>query len=154
MKTNSGIVALFLGIFILTACKTKKPVVETPTENVSTETIQSNCPALSRGTAIQKDPIAEMDAHLKENCLQLKLRYSGGCKEHYFDLYWDGTWMKSKPAVAKLQLSHNSNEDMCEAIESEIHEFDISPLKVGESGQVIVEIFAEGTTMIRLSYTY
>jgi hypothetical protein len=109
---------------------------------------------ISRGTAPMQDAVASMEGTLEGDCLWLKLAYSGGCKEHFFDLYWSGDWDKTKPPVAHLYLAHNSNGDACEAIKSEKLGFALNRLRFPGNGQVIVEVHAEGVGMVRVNYVY
>ncbi len=59
--------------------------------------------------------------------LVIDFSYSGGCEEHEFDLYWDGSYLKSNPVQAQFVLSHNANGDSCKAIKYETLRFDIYP---------------------------
>ena len=45
--------------------------------------------------------------------LAIDVQYSGGCKDHEFDLYFTGNYMKSFPPQAELFLIHENNGDMC-----------------------------------------
>lgn len=53
------------------------------------------------------------NASVKENVLMLSIQYSGGCKDHDFDLMFTGNYMKSLPPKAELTLVHDGNDDMC-----------------------------------------
>ena len=156
MNARFFILMLVLLAVGFSACKTKQAKKEAPTAVApSVPSIGlRKCPLISRGTAAHKDPLASLDASIQGDCIALKMSYSGGCAEHHIDLYWSGDWMKTKPAVVKLYVSHNSNEDMCEAIKSEVKEFDLTELRSNLGGQVIVEVYGEGVPMKRVNYTY
>ncbi len=75
-----------------------------------------------------KDPFTINKATLKGDLLKIKVSYSGGCKEHDFVLISSG-FMESYPVQVNLILSHNANNDSCEAWLTEELSFDLSPLK-------------------------
>jgi hypothetical protein len=51
----------------------------------------------------------------------VKVAYSGGCNEHFFEASWDEMYMKSMPPQVNLRLSHVNNDDSCrERIEKEL----------------------------------
>lgn len=166
MKQHSFWLVALAFTLSISACKPKQEVTSPSTPDkpptaiptpapVDPQPTPSTCGAeLGSGEAPFKDPIARLDGGITGDCVELKVSYSGGCKEHDIDLYWAGGWDKSIPAVAHLYVSHQSNGDGCEAIKSEKLSFNIKPLQTPGSGQVIVEVHAEGVPMVRLNYTY
>lgn len=63
---------------------------------------------------------------LEGNILTLKVSYSGGCKDHEFQLVGNKMISKSLPPKRGIFLYHNGNEDSCrESITKELR-FDIS----------------------------
>jgi hypothetical protein len=65
----------------------------------------------------------------KDN-LFLTLTYSGGCKEHNFELVaWNYFVKKPNEVQANILLSHDSNSDFCKSIIKKELSFDLSPLK-------------------------
>ena len=48
--------------------------------------------------------------------LLLKVKYSGGYKEHEIKVYTTGAIIKTYPPQAELFISHNANNDSCEAL--------------------------------------
>jgi hypothetical protein len=51
----------------------------------------------------------------------VKVAYSGGCNEHFFEVSWDGNYMKSLPPQVNVTLTHVNNDDACrERIEKEV----------------------------------
>jgi hypothetical protein len=67
----------------------------------------------------------------EDDILTLSVSYSGGCEEHDFDLYWDGSFAETALPFANLLMFHENNNDMCEAYITEEIQFDISKLKEG-----------------------
>jgi hypothetical protein len=63
------------------------------------------------------------------NLLFLSVTYTGGCKEHNFELVaWNYFIMKPNEIQADILLSHDSNSDSCKAIINKELCFDLSPL--------------------------
>ncbi len=65
---------------------------------------------------------------LEGDVLLVDVTYGGGCEEHLFDLFWDGSFLESFPVQAQLQLTHGGAPDFCEALISERLRFDLTPL--------------------------
>jgi hypothetical protein len=61
--------------------------------------------------------------------LSIFVNYGGGCKEHIFELYSDGTYAKSLPPIATLYLKHINNNDGCRRLVIRELKFDISAIK-------------------------
>jgi hypothetical protein len=145
-------ILLLLTSFVFLGCKPKQ-VVENPDPPQPPSTVVCGS-ELSRGSAQYQDPLASFEGMVDGDCLQLKISYSGGCKEHEFDLYWSGDWDKTKPPVAHLYLSHNANGDNCEAIKTQKLGFSLQQIRFPGNGQVIVEVHAPGVPLVRASYSY
>ncbi len=64
------------------------------------------------------------------NILSIFVNYGGGCKEHIFELYFDGTYAKSIPSMAFLYLKHINNNDACRKLVMRELKFDISAIKL------------------------
>ncbi|WP_294825084.1 hypothetical protein [uncultured Flavobacterium sp.] len=56
------------------------------------------------------------NVYIWENVLHITVVYGGGCREHGFELVWDGTVMESMPSQVKFYIIHNANQDPCKAI--------------------------------------
>jgi len=101
-----------------------------------------------------RDPVNITDARIHGDRLELTVQFSGGCKEHRFFLYgWRG-FSKSKPVQADLFLSHNANDDSCEALLTGNVQFDLTPLKelywqtYSDNGPILLRIYAPGMDRI------
>ena len=84
---------------------------------------------------------------LIDNILNIKTSYSGGCENHEFELIGINIFMESDPVQTNIRLSHNANNDTCEAYVTEELSFDITPLKEAyqeayqqESGTIIINL--------------
>ena len=92
-----------------------------------------------------KDPFTINRVTLNGDLLKIKVSYSGGCKEHIFTLISSG-FMESNPVQVNLVLSHNANNDSCEAWLTEDLSFDLSPLK-----QAYQQAYSEDSATIILN---
>lgn len=79
--------------------------------------------------SLARDPIYLQEAFVDGDCLQIKLSYSGGCKEHTIDLARMHPWTASSSTVPTFEIRHNANGDMCEAFFTREIRYDLTPLK-------------------------
>jgi hypothetical protein len=80
--------------------------------------------------SLARDPIYLHEAFVDGDCLQIKISYSGGCKEHTIDLARMHPWTASSSTVPTFEIRHNANGDMCEAYFTQELRFDLTPLKM------------------------
>jgi len=75
------------------------------------------------------DPYNIKSIELNGDILNIETEYSGGCKEHSFCLIAWSYFLESYPVQANLLLSHNDNDDYCDAVLTSHLSIDLSPLK-------------------------
>jgi len=87
------------------------------------------------------------DAALDGELLSVTVSHSGGCAEHHYVLCLPaGGFSEGIPVGAHLEIWHDANDDMCEALETETLTFDIAPLVddyidgYGEEGTLRISI--------------
>jgi hypothetical protein len=78
---------------------------------------------------IKKDLLNINSAMIFNNDIIFDVSYSGGCKTHIIELFAFDYINKSNPPGVVLQLSHNAQNDMCEAYLSEKISFSLANLK-------------------------
>ncbi|MGZ5244456.1 MAG: hypothetical protein ACXWDO_11985 [Bacteroidia bacterium] len=78
-------------------------------------------------------------AWIEGDNLKIDVAYSG-CNKHDFDLNWNGSFMKSNPPQATVELTDNTGEQMCEAYFQHTLCFNISKLRDGGNGSVKVHL--------------
>lgn len=66
---------------------------------------------------------------IKGDSLELAVIFGGGCRDHAFVLLADAAWMESYPVQVAVRLSHDANDDACDALLSRVLRFDLTPLK-------------------------
>lgn len=85
---------------------------------------------LNNNDSLALDPIFLHEAFMDGDCLQVKLSYSGGCKEHTIDLVLIQPSGIDNSTIPTFEISHNANGDMCEAYFTKELRFDLTPLKL------------------------
>ncbi len=79
--------------------------------------------------SLARDPVIIHEAFVDGNCLQIKLSYSGGCKEHTIDLARMHPWYTNTSTVPTFEIRHDANGDLCEAFFTKELRFDLSDLR-------------------------
>ena len=89
---------------------------------------------ISQESAIDHEgDILGLSVRIDDANLVFDLRYGGGCKEHKFELTWDGAYLKSIPPQINLNFKHSNEGDSCKAIKTKKIAFslkDIEPCKI------------------------
>jgi hypothetical protein len=86
----------------------------------------------------QTDNFELLEAQQDNGFLMVKVAYSGGCNEHFFEASWDRQYMKSLPPQVNIRLTHVNNDDACrERIEKKIA-IDLRDLFLNTPNQVSV----------------
>ena len=80
------------------------------------------------GATVNVDSLA-----ISGDILSVFVNYSGGCKEHSFDLYSNAMYAKSLPPKLKLFIKHSNNEDGCRELVNAELKFNIVATKSGKS---------------------
>jgi hypothetical protein len=126
--------AWFLGVRIKNAAGDENWELRNPTLN--------HAPIGNNGFAMEL-------AEIREDKLAIHVRYGGGCRQHSFQLNWDGSIMESFPPQVILELSHNNHGDNCMALLSDTLQFDLSTLEgfPAETTDLIISFPGGGTTI-------
>ena len=77
---------------------------------------------------LQSDPFALNSASVTGNVLTISVSYSGGCRSHEFVLTAAESFQESSPAQLPMVLTHEDNDDPCEAYPTEQRRFDLTPI--------------------------
>ena len=88
---------------------------------------------------------------LSDSLLTMVVNYSGGCKEHQFDLISSGFYAKSYPPQLSLFLQHTDSADACRALIIDTLRFDVSNIKYPGVQEVILRF---NNTKETLRYQY
>jgi hypothetical protein len=85
------------------------------------------------------------DIKIMGDSIVINVSYSGGCRDHEFNLIAKNYFGDTNLPKTELVLSHNSNMDPCEAYPTEEYIFVLSPLKYE-----FYRMFGKKTGSIRL----
>ena len=87
-------------------------------------------------TALRESDAYELDIDgddapvIENDTLTLTVSYSGGCAAHVFTLVTNGSFMESDPVQLVVALTHDDNDDRCEAYPTERYSFDLTSIKM------------------------
>jgi hypothetical protein len=116
MKMNLKFFFVAAMMLAFAGCRSKKETAEVPIKDFpSIESILPIQEPSDINYKGQKDNFEILEKHLDGQFLMVKLAYSGGCNEHFFEVSWDGNYMKSLPPQVNLNLTHVNNDDVCRA---------------------------------------
>lgn len=151
MNKINRLLATTLFMLALVSCKSKKEVANVPVKDFpSIENILPLQLPSEVNYKGQVDNYEVLETHQDGGFLIVKVAYSGGCNEHFFEASWDGNYMKSMPPQASIRLTHVNNDDACRArIEKEIA-IDLRRLFVNTSNSafIILNGNAEGKVLV------
>jgi len=113
--------ATFL-VVVIASCKRNKEVAEAPVKDFPS--IENILP-LQLPSEInfkgKSDNFEVLETRHDGGFLIVKVAYSGGCNEHFFEASWDELYLKSLPPQVNVRLTHVNNDDACRArIEKEV----------------------------------
>ncbi len=81
----------------------------------------------ARPDTVRSDAFELLDATLNGRCMDITVRYGGGCGGADFFLLWNGALAESAPAKATLRLILK-DQDHCRALLTKTLSFDIGTL--------------------------
>ena len=82
------------------------------------------------GAGQPRDPITLNSASVTEDRLDISVSYSGGCQTHRIGICWSGTFDTGMtPALTTGVVTHDANNDFCEAYITESLSFDLFPIR-------------------------
>lgn len=147
---------LFLIIISLHCCKSSRHKISAykagenkeanaPRESIDTIpeiTVDNTINPDSFGARFSIDTVvsARFPGNGNNDILEIRVKYSGGCREHDFKLVSDKRYMKSMPPQLKLVLVHNNNQDHCRNLISRTLYFNISEIKYESQKKLLLLI--------------
>ena len=122
MKKHLTILSATLLMLLSVSCKRNKEVAAVPVKDFpSIENILPIQLPAEINYKGQSDNFEILETRQDGGFLMVKVAYSGGCKEHFFEASWDELHMKSLPPQVNVRLTHVNNDDACRArIEKEL----------------------------------
>lgn len=98
-------------------------------------TIDPTVDVLNTGAAYNIDSMK-----INGDILSLFINYSGGCKEHSFELFSNAMYAKSLPPQLSLCLRHTNNGDSCRELVNQEIKFNVSKLKYPGKNTLILKL--------------
>lgn len=100
------------------------------------------------------DPFNYRSLQITGDLAYVGVQFGGGCADHSFTTCWpDLSFAESNPVQVALQLSHESNDDPCDAVLEETVEVDLSVVRKAwqsmyrqEHGEIWVKIGDQSAT--------
>jgi len=126
---NAILIIIVFG-FYLVSCKPKiqKSSESDPQSAQATKSVASV--VLNKDYIPSEKQTYNLDStSLKEDILTIYVSYSGGCKEHSFELVTNGRYAESNPPQLIIFLKHDNNGDACRQLKTAALDFDVSSLK-------------------------
>jgi hypothetical protein len=130
----------FILLLLVMACNTQEDVL-------LSENIKYTNDSLTYSNVLQgvetSDEYFLKSTQREGSLLYIEVSYSGGCEMHEFNVVWDGIIYYSEPPQAYIILTHNSNNDNCEAFLTETLTIDLV--------QVFGDAYSENLKLIILN---
>lgn len=139
MKNSIVILAL---LTLLGACKNNGSNTASSAKASTKEKVESTVKQITvdPNRKPSKPDFQVLEMSNENDVLTVIFRYSGGCKEHDFNAYFSGGWLKSLPPQAIIDFEHlNPDNDACRSLVKDTAQFDLTPLRYGTSGSVVVK---------------
>lgn len=112
--------------FFLASCHTHKPASNDDNNKpVIKEVVLDNNFVQPKENADFK----VLEASIEGDVLTMKVSYSGGCKTHVFNAYFNGMYMKSMPPKASIYIEHINDNDLCKELITEEIQFNLTNVK-------------------------
>ena len=86
-----------------------------------------------------------------EDELFVNVNYGGGCEDHIFKLVMEPNFCGTLPVYYYFYLSHDANNDLCEAFVTENLCFDISELLTGNLNDEVFLFFSHPDSLYNLN---
>lgn len=102
---------------------------------------------------VPSDPLSISDIRIQGNKMFIDVSYSGGCKDHSFQLIGSSMIAKSLPPIRHIQLVHESNDDACRMMVLKTIEVDIKALAYQQEAGSEIFLTIDGWKD-RIEYTY
>lgn len=139
MKKYLIVFSVVAAVISFSSCRKNKEVAATPIKDFpSIENILPLQLPAEINYKGRSDNFEVLEVHQDGGFLMLKVAYSGGCNEHFFEASWDERYLKSMPPQVNVTLTHVNNDDACrERIEKEIA-VDLRKLFLNTPSNVVV----------------
>ena len=123
LVTNIGILIIFLGVLGCTKNNEEENVAPTFSEFHDSKVVLR----INKATfeSLEKERVNQVSkgdffkinsAERLGGLILINVTYGGGCKDHEFEVIWDGIIYNDNPCQFNLLITHNGNNDGCKAL--------------------------------------
>lgn len=116
-----------MALLLLSGCGTKKIAGDGTGQTIEMKPDRKGIATLGK-SQVSTNKTMLSNVEIAGNKLIVTVSYSGGCKEHQFDLVGDEAISKSLPPQRSIRIVHTGEPDLCKAMLIKTLEFDISNL--------------------------
>ena len=114
----------------------------------------NSCPELIQDVNLDDFPMNSYNINeieLNQNKLFIDVNYGGGCEDHFFKLVMEPNFCGTPPIYYFFYLSHDANNDLCEALISESLCFDISEFLTENFNEEVFLFFSHQDSIYNLN---
>jgi len=108
------------------------------------------CPndcGIGGGACLPDDPLEINSAAIVGDTLEVEVSYGGGCEDHVIEMCWDGSFAESLPVQTWVALSHDGNDDLCDAWLTMMRSIDLTGMRTAyqegyqtQNGTIIIHL--------------
>lgn len=114
--------------------------------------VQQPLPIVELADARPEDTFELQSARIVGDTLLVDVAFSGGCKEHSFEMSTNKQWLKSLPPQINLNLIHRANSDDCRSMLMGTLRFDLTSIRHPQSRSIQIIINQDSNQ--KILYTY
>lgn len=141
-----------MSLLLLLGCGTKKISGDGTGQTIEMKTEKKLSASIGKAP-MNSNPFKITDAEIRGNKLIVGVSYSGGCKEHLFELVGEEAISKSLPPQRTIRIIHSGEQDLCKAMIMRKLEFDIKNLAYQQKAGSEIILKLEGWDQ-QLKYTF
>lgn len=143
------ILAGFLMIIAISGCNI---INDNPEENIKSVVVlngssEEYLSAKTGGDTGNNDLFILNGISVEEDSVYVSVSYSGGCRQHTFEVIWGEEFLETEPQSLSLILLHDADDDACEAFITETLAFSISDLTGEISFDTVCVSVINGVTL-------
>lgn len=107
----------------------------------------------AKASALAEPDFSVLTWETRKDILEVVVRYSGGCKEHDFNAYFSGAWLKSFPPQAIIGIEHvNPDKDPCRSLVVDTLKFNLSNIKYNGGKEVVLKWSGDAEKWAKYKY--
>lgn len=146
-------ISLIFIISVLLSCGAEKPAVTGDTSDSTAKPGEMKITAIIGEKSKTSDPFTISSVSVDGNTMTIEVTYSGGCKDHSFQMTGSSMIAKSLPPIRTIQLTHASGGDECKKMIIQQIKVDVSALAYKQESGSEIFLTLEGWKE-KIKYTF